>query len=109
MSEQNGKTVVVPAQQPDDQDDRERFRPKAGRDKVYAEIERGLRSMVSEAAFQAGQFVSLSYYERDAEITARHGHLVDASECMELAMTYLGQLKQLLSHRIRVDHPEQRF
>jgi len=106
MSEQNG-TVVVPAQTSEDSD---RYWPRASREKVYAEIERGLSGMVSEAVFQASQFVVLSSYARGDGVIARHEHLVDASECMELAMTYLGQLKALLSDRIRVenDDPAQR-
>ncbi|MGD9530668.1 MAG: hypothetical protein AB7V44_28305 [Pseudonocardia sp.] len=122
MTEHNGNgvrsAVVVPAQ-PDNRDDRndrndrERYRPKPDRDRVYAEIERGLGSMVSEAAFQAGQFVALSNFDTTADPTVRHGHLVDAAECFELALAYLGQLKQLLSHQIRVTDdgadPAQRF
>jgi hypothetical protein len=33
----------------------------------------------------------------------RLGHLVDATECVEIAMTHLGQLKAAMSHRLRLE------
>ncbi len=105
MSDTNGKTAAVAvAAQTGESVSTDRYRPSPDRDKVYAEIDRALRSVVSESAFQAGQFVSLLHYDRDDTIAVRHQHLVDASECLELAMTYLGQLKALLSHRMRVEN-----
>ncbi|AEA27361.1 hypothetical protein Psed_5225 [Pseudonocardia dioxanivorans CB1190] len=107
MSEMNRSSVAVPPQ--GIQADRP-YRPTASREKVQEEIERAMRGIFFEAAAQATQYMSLVEYDRQADITVRHGHLVDASECMEIAMTYLGQLKALLSHRIRVenvDPPEQ--
>ncbi len=44
-----------------------------------------------------------SSYDRDASTAVRYGHLVDASECLEIAMTHLGQLKAAMSHRLRLE------
>ena len=43
------------------------------------------------------------HYDRDATTAIRYGHLVDATECAEIAMTHLGQLKAAMNHRLRVE------
>ena len=36
-------------------------------------------------------------------VAIRYGHLVDATECAEIAMTHLGQLKAAMNHRLRIE------
>jgi hypothetical protein len=103
MSTSNGRRTVVPTQEGTDES-ADRYRPIADRDKVYREMEQSLGRIVQEASHQAGQFASLaSYYDRKETIAVRYGHLVDASECLELAMTYLNLLKSVLSYEMRVE------
>jgi hypothetical protein len=102
MSATNGRAAVVPTQQVAD-DSADRYRPSADRDKVYREIEQSLGRIVQQACHQAAQFASLGHYQREEAVAVRYGHLVDASECLELAMTYLGLLKGVLSHEVRVE------
>ncbi|GEL18614.1 hypothetical protein [Pseudonocardia asaccharolytica] len=102
MSESNGKPVtIVPQHQEDDYESR--YRPMASRKKVHEQIESSLREIVHSAAYEASQFVSLVYCDRKKDVAVRYGHLVDAIESFELAMIYLGMLKQVLSHRMRVE------
>jgi hypothetical protein len=103
MSATKGRAAVVSSQQVADES-ADRYRPIADRDKVYREIEQSLGRIVQEACHQAAQFASLGHYDdRKEAIAVRYGHLVDASECLELAMTYLGLLKGVLSHEMRVE------
>ena len=65
---------------------------------------RSLGSVVTTAAHNAAQFVHLAdVYDRQAGTAIRLGHLVDASECLEIAMTHLGQLKAAMSHRLQTE------
>lgn len=99
MSEKNGKTVVVPAQK---SEDRERYRPTADRENVHREIERAMRDVVYHAAHEAVLYMSLVLVDRDQDVAVRYGHAVDARECLELALDYLGLLMNELNHQIRV-------
>ena len=84
--------------------DQDRYRPNADTAKVHNEVIRSLASVVSTAAHTATEFVHLAdLYDRDATTAIRYGHLVDASECMEIAMTHLGQLKAAMNHRLRLE------
>lgn len=98
MSESNGTTVVIPGQH-----DRDPYRPTASTAKVQQTIEVSLREVVSEAANQAGSFAYLAWADRAKGVEVQYGHLVDATECLETAMTYLGMLRQVLSHRMRIE------
>jgi hypothetical protein len=103
MSGTNGKSVVIPEQSTE----REPYRPSASREKVHDTIVGSLSQIVSESTYQAGNFVSLAeHYDRDKGTAVRYGHLVDADECLELALTYLGMLKQVLAHRMRIEDDE---
>jgi hypothetical protein len=39
-------------------------------------------------------------YDKDETLVVRHSHLVDATECLEIALTHLGQLKTIVSNRL---------
>lgn len=101
MSDDNGITgaASVVAAKPD----QEPYRPKASTAKVFDVIERSLREVISEATHQAGSFAFLSGADREKGVAVQYGHLIDASECLETAITYLGMLKQVVSHRLRVE------
>jgi hypothetical protein len=101
MAESNGKVVSIPAQE---SSEREPYRPSASTDKVRDVVERSLGDVAYEAAHQACQFVSLArHYDRDQGTAVRYGHLVDAAECLEIALTHLGQLKAAVSYRLRIE------
>jgi hypothetical protein len=81
-----------------------RYRPKASTTAVHDAVLSSLAGVVSSAVRTAGEFVSLvEVYDRNATMAIRYGHLVDASECLEIAMTHLGQLKAAMSHRLRLE------
>jgi hypothetical protein len=101
MAETNGKPVIVPEQQ---SKEREPYRPTASTEKVHEVIWRSLGQVVSEATYQAGNFVSLAeVYDSDKGTAVRYGHLVDAAECLEIAMTHLGLLKSAVAYRLRLE------
>ena len=82
----------------------DRYRPKASTTAVHDAVLSSLASVVRSATHTAGEFLSLvEVYDRDATTAIRLGHLVDASECLEIAMTHLGQLKAAMSHRLRLE------
>ena len=96
MSESNGKTSTIPEQKVPTP-----YRPKASTAAVHDAVMRSLSEVVSEATRQAGDFVYLAHHcDRDAGTAIRYGHLVDASECLEIALTHLGQLKMAVNHRL---------
>lgn len=100
MAESNGKVVSIPAQE----SEREPYRPSASTEKVQETIWRSLSQIVTEAALQATDFVNLAeYYDRDNGTAVRYGHLVDAAECLEIAMTHLGQLKRAVAYRLAIE------
>ena len=82
----------------------DRYRPKASTTAVHDAVLSSLASVVSSATHTAWEFLSLvEVYDRDATTAIRYGHLVDASECLEIAMTHLGQLKAAMNHRLRIE------
>lgn len=84
--------------------DVDRFRPQASTSAVHDAVLGSLASVVSTATRQAWEFLVLvEVYDRDATLAIRYGHLVDASECLEIAMTHLGQLKAVMNHRLRIE------
>ena len=90
----NGATAVDPVSHSTSVADR--YRPKASTTAVHDAVLSSLASVVSSATHTAWEFLSLvEVYDRDATTAIRLGHLVDASECLEIAMTHLGQLKAL--------------
>jgi hypothetical protein len=96
MAETNGKPVTIPAQA-----ERKPYRPTASTVKVHDTIARSLSEIVSTSAHEAGTYVSLfELYDKDEPFTVRYGHLVDAAECLEIALTHLGQLKTMVSNRM---------
>jgi len=100
MAESNGKVVSIPAQEIE----QETYRPPASTVKVQETIMRSLSEIVSESLHQAGNFVSLAeHYDRDKTTAVRYGHLVDATECLEIALTHLGLLKAAVSYRLRIE------
>ena len=89
----------------------ESYRPKASTDKVREEVERAMGRIVSEALYQATNFVQLAdHYDRDAGESVRYGHLVDATECVEIALTHMAMLKAAMNYRlISTDQTDPRF
>ena len=99
MAETNGKPVTMP-----EQVEREPYRPTASTERVYDDIARSLSSIVHTSAHEACQYVSLfEHYDRDATLVVRYGHLVDAAECLEIALTHLGLLKAAVAHRLHIE------
>ena len=98
----NGATATSPARP--SLADLQKYRPKASTAAVHEEVIRSLSEVVTEAADNAAGFARLaSLYDRDAGTAIRYGHVVDATECLEIAMTHLGQLKAALNHRLRLE------
>jgi hypothetical protein len=99
MSDSNGTTTatVPPQEMP------KPYRPEADTAKVYAAIERSLNEVVWEATHQACGFVSLASEHRGETTAVRYAHLVDAAECLEIALTHLGLLKSALAFRLRTE------
>ena len=83
--------------------ERERYRPEASTAKVHAQIESAFREIVTEAATQLMQFMHLAWQDRDAGTAVVYGHLVDGSECLELAALHLDMLKTAIGHRLRIE------
>ena len=80
------------------------YRPPASTQKVHEAIARSLSDIVSISALQAEMFVDLfEQYDKDETLAVRYGHLVDAAECLEIALTHLGQLKSAVSHRLMIE------
>ncbi len=99
MAETNGMPVTIPAQAA-----REPYRPTASTQEVHDTIARCLSDIVCTSASQARMFVSLfDLYDKDETLAVRYGHLVDAAECLEIALTHLGQLKAAVSHRLLIE------
>ena len=99
MAGTNGSPVIIP-----EQAEREPYRPTASTQQVHDTITRSLSEIVCTSASQAGTFVSLfDLYDKDATFTVRYGHLVDAAECLEIALTHLGQLKTMVANRLSWD------
>ena len=99
MSQTNGKTA--PSEKPADSMP---YRPEASTIKVNEEIVTSLSRIVHEALYHAMTYVSLAQsYDRDKGTAVRYGHLVDATECAEVAMTYLALVKSGLNHRLRIE------
>ncbi len=92
-------TVTEPTPEPDDY----RYRPDASIEKVRAQIESSLREIVSVAAVQVGNFVHLTWADREKGTAVMYGHLVDADECLELAAAHLGMLKNSVAYRLRIE------
>jgi hypothetical protein len=100
MAETYGKPVSIPEQKAV----REPYRPTASTEKVYDTLARSLSEIVHTSSHQAMNFVSLfDLYDRDETIAVRYGHLVDAAECLEIALTHLVQLKAAVSYRLRTE------
>jgi Ca2+-binding EF-hand superfamily protein len=80
------------------------YRPSASIQRVHDTIARSLGEIVSISALQADMFVSLfELYDKDETLAVRYGHLVDAAECLEIALTHLGQLKSAVAYRLRTE------
>src|SRR5689334_21476797 len=79
------------------------YRPDASTARVYDPVAESLSRIVVQASYETATFVNLAnIYDRDADPVVRMGHLVDATECLELALTHLGQLRTAMQHRLRV-------
>jgi Ca2+-binding EF-hand superfamily protein len=99
MAGTNGSPVIIP-----EQTEREPYRPTASTQKVYDAIVSSLSDVVSTSAHEAATFVSLfDLYDKDETLVVRYGHLVDATECLEIALTHLGQLKSTVGYRLRME------
>ena len=96
-------TVDDPAAATATTTDRDRYRPTASTAKVHAQIESALREIVSEAATQLAQFMHLVWEDRNAGTAVVYGHLVDGSECLELAALHLDMLRTAVGHRLRIE------
>ena len=80
------------------------YRPTASTDKVRETIISSLSEIVSQAAYQAGTFVSLaSLYDKDKGTAIRYGHLVDAAECLEIAQVHMDRLKNEVAYHLRTE------
>ena len=42
-------------------------------------------------------------YDHDEVDAIRYGHLVDSTECLEIALIHLGQLKAAVIHRLLIE------
>ena len=102
-SSTNGTTAAVTGPKPDSSADDDRYRPKASTAKVHAQIESALREIVAEAATQLAQFMHLAWADRKAGTAIVYGHVVDASECLELAALHLDMLRTAVAHRLRIE------
>jgi len=100
----NGATVIHGNTTPTEPGKRDRYRPDASTRAVHEEVLRSLATVVTTALSNAGHFVYLAdVYDRDDTTAVKLGHLVDATECAEIAMTHLGQLKTAMNHRLRTE------
>jgi len=99
-SSTNGATAESTPGSPVDNDP---YRPKASTAKVHAQIEDGLREIVAEAATQLNQFMHLVWADRKNGTAIVYGHVVDASECLELAALHLDMLRSAVAHRLRIE------
>ena len=98
MAETYSNPVFIPEQAA-----REPYRPPASTQEVHDTIARCLSDIVSTSAENARMFVSLfDLYDVDETLAVRYGHLVDAAECLEIALTHLGQLKSAVAHRLMI-------
>jgi hypothetical protein len=87
--------------------EREPYRPKASTERVHETIHRTLGEVASEAIHQASNFVYLAGHGRTHESPkVRYGRLVDAAECLELAMVHLGRLQDAVFHRMQIEEPD---
>ena len=102
-SSTNGTTTAVTGTKPDSSAEDDRYRPKASTGKVHAQIESSLREIVAEAATQLVQFMHLVWADRKAGTAIVYGHVVDASECLELAALHLDMLRSAVGHRLRIE------
>lgn len=79
------------------------YRPTPTTDAVRVTIGRALAEIVHEAMTKSSEFVMLANEHRcNGDLAVQLGHLVDATECLEIAMTHLGQLKSTVSYRLRM-------
>ncbi|TQM46136.1 hypothetical protein [Pseudonocardia cypriaca] len=101
MAETNGKPATMPesAERKADQ-----YRPDASTQKVHDTIAHSLSDVVLASVREADKFVSLfDFYDKKVTLGVRYGHLVDAAECLEIALTHLGQLKAAVSYRLLIE------
>ena len=54
-------------------------------------------------ATQLAQFMHLAWEDRNAGTAVVYGHLVDGSECLELAALHLDMLRTAVGHRLRIE------
>lgn len=101
MTSSTNGTVTEPT--PGSPVDNDRYRPTASTAKVHAQIEEGLREIVAEAATQLNQFMHLTWADRKSGTAIVYGHVVDASECLELAALHLDMLRSAIAHRLRIE------
>jgi hypothetical protein len=96
MAETNGKPVIIP-----EQAEREPYRPIDSTREVHNTIVESLSDIVHTSTHQAYNFMRLfAWYDKHETTAVRYGHLVDAHECLEIALTHLVQLKAAVSYRL---------
>lgn len=99
MSDNNGTTVTVTPMA----ERHEPYRaPEANISKVHDAICGSHYSVVFEAAHQASKF-AIEANSSQVDTATRLGHLVDMTECLEIALTHVGQWKAAMSHRLQVE------
>jgi hypothetical protein len=106
MSQTNGTTTTetsTKVDKPAKPAEYKPYRPEASTDKVRQAVENAFREIVHEATRQAGDFAHLVFVDREESTAVRYGHLVDAAECLEIAMTHLAMLKSALAYRLRIE------
>ena len=80
-----------------------RYRPKASTARVHAAIESAMREIIATATSESSNFLHLSWADENAGTAVVYGHLVDASECLEVAAEHLDRLKAMVAYRLRIE------
>jgi hypothetical protein len=102
MSDTNGTTPTATSP-PKDSPQQELPKPSrlgADRAKVYKTIERSLGEIVWEATHQANCFMNEAGEHRGETTANRYAQILDAAECLEIALTHLSMLKTALAFRL---------
>lgn len=82
-------------------------RPEASVGKMHDTMRRALGDVIGEATHQAANFVVVA--GKAGSDRERYDLLVNASECLETAETYLGMLKQYAWHGLNTVDQESMF
>lgn len=81
----------------------DRYRPNASTARVHAAIESAMHDIIATATGESANFLHLSQVDENAGTAIVYGHLVDASECLEVAAEHLDRLKAIVAYRLRIE------